>query len=219
MVSYFIAKHLAKEPGSVSGTCVLCGTQTETGNRKQDIISSSFTDHAMRKYDGAVVCPDCAACLSKTAFEGKALRSYSVIITETEIRKASRADIAAVIASPPDSDYILLVNYSMKKHAWFNAEINSQDADEIIVGTDQSKVRINRAQFADAYSIAMELYAGGFSKADIDGENTPKYSKIEDYGIDKYYSDMARLNPIRNTGAMQLLLWALNKTEQEVTND
>lgn len=213
--SEFIAKHLAKTPGTDAGTCVICGSETTEGTKRQKIISSSFTDWAQLKHNGTVVCPNCAACVSNSGFAGKALRSYSVIVTDSGVTKATRKDIAEAIISPPAGPYILIVNYSMKKHAWFNASINDPTSELVQIGTDQCSVVLYRRLFKAAFRAGMDLYAGGFSKQDIDLGNTQKYSKIELYGVDKYYADMAELNALRETSAMQLLLWALHKDQEE----
>ena len=213
--SEFIAKHLAKTPGQDSGTCIMCGRETKTGTKPKKIISGCFNDWENMKHQGTVVCEYCAACLNSTAFDGKALRSYSVIVSEAGIAKATRKDIAEAIARPPESPYLLIVNYSQKKHAWFSSIINDPASDTVYVGTDQGVVIVDRAPFCAAFAAGRELYAGGFSKADIDLANTSKYNKIEQYGVDKYYADMAVLEPLRNTKSMQLLIWALYKDQEE----
>jgi hypothetical protein len=213
--SEMIAKHLAKTPGEEAGVCAICGVETTEGTKRQKVISSSFTDWAQLRFPGKVICPNCAACLGKTAFDGKALRSYSVMVTESGLSKASRKEIVDAILNPPQSPYMLIVNYSQKKHAWFSAKINDPISDVVLIGTDQGEVVVHRWLFRSAFMAGMDLYAGGFSKADIELGNTVKYNKIEQYGVDKYYTDMAALDMLRNTKTMQLLIWALYKDQEE----
>lgn len=84
-VTELIGQHLTPKMGERAGQCCICGRNDEQGHSKKSIISSSFTDWRTLRYDTDVVCHYCAACLSNTAFSGKALRSYSVIATAPKL--------------------------------------------------------------------------------------------------------------------------------------
>ncbi len=215
-VTEMIGKHLQTIDGEIDGVCVFCGAGKGTAKKK--VISSSFMDWAHLRHDGNIVCPNCAACLSNTGFSGKALRSYSVICTDDNLEKAARADIVSALHQPPGKPYIILVNYSQKKHAFFYARINDPCNDAVVIGTDKGTVSFSRCVFIRAWTIAKRLYDGGFSKKDIELGNTQKYKTIEEYGVSQYYADMAGLSALRETNTMQLLLHLLYKEDQHDQN-
>jgi CRISPR type IV-associated protein Csf1 len=214
-VTELIGKHLDRTDGTHSCRCSICGIQDEKGHLKKSIISSSFMDWEKLKYDTDGLCRNCVACLSNTGFQGKALRSYSVICTDSELKKATRNELAEAILNPPAEPYIILVNYSMKKHAFFNARVNDPNSEYVCIGTDRSRIIFLRSFFREGWEPARRLYAGGFTKADIEAGTTAKYSKINEYGVEQFYRDMRSLEPLRETGTMQVLIHLLQKDQEE----
>lgn len=214
-VTSMIGKHLDLTEGTHSCRCSICGSQDVKGHLRKNIISSSFMDWDKLKYDTDGLCRNCVACLSNTGFQGKALRSYSVICTSTALKKATRNKIAEAILNPPTEPYLILVNYSMKKHAFFNAKVNNPDSDYVQIGTDRGSITFLRRFFRNGWEPAKRLYNGGFTKADIEAGTTAKYTKIEEYGVEQFYSDMRSLEALRETGTMQVLIHLLQKDQED----
>jgi hypothetical protein len=214
-VTHFIAQHLLQSQGTDHGSCCLCAATAENMKLKKDVISSSFTDWGKIRYNTKHICPACADCLSNTALGGKALRSYSVIVTPEALKISTRVELAEAIMTSPATEHIIIVNYSMKKHAFFHAAINQPNSETAVVGTDKGRVDIERKQFAACWQRAKKLYMGGFSKADIELGNTQKYAKIEAYGAKEYYEDMRVLDIIRETETLRVLMHLLQKDMEE----
>ena len=175
-------------------------------------MSSNFNDWQYLKYANDRICQDCASCLDSGAFNGKALRNYSVLVTSKNITALARRDIAAAIFNPPDPLFVFMVTFTHKKHIFFHARVN-RSASKFHIATDNGDIEVEPERFAGIYNICQRLYQAGFSKSEIRSGVYRKWKKIESFGIEEFRVLDREIAAFRGSFRLNFLLHVLDKED------
>jgi len=205
----FISKHLTKLDSDVSGKCAICGEE-HIGFKLKKVLSANFNDWKYIK-DGSTkhVCVDCQSCLGSKNFDGKALRNYSVIITKKEIKKIKRSDILEVIRNPL-KEFVIIVNFSQKKHAFWDAKINNNKR-HTYIATDKGSYILNNKNFLELYNDLFTLYEMKISKTEM---RSGKYNFINLMKNNNIFDIDNKIKKQRGTNNFDFAIWLLHKEEK-----
>ena len=209
--SQFIAQHLSKKTGgTIDSTCAFCGMRSQHCFPIKDILSANFNDHKYMRHDTDHVCDHCASCLDSKTLNGKALRNYSVIATESGITSLARNSIHRYIIEPPAPPFVFMVTFTHKKHIFFHARVNYAKT-RFQVATDRIDIEIDPIQFKERYNICSRLYDASFSKAEIASNRYRKWNKIEKFGAAQFSELNKQIDVYRGSFYLDFLLHILQK--------
>lgn len=209
-----LAKHLTKKPPAETNiTCGICGSYG-SGFKVKDVVSSNFTGWHYLTHGKDHICVNCQACLDSKSLNGKALRNYSFIATEDEMKVLQHSEIALNILNPPIPPFVFVVTYTHKKHAFLNAVLND-NRERLNVALEMGYVKFSRQVFIARHNEARKLYDAGFSKEEIRTGEYRKWRLLEEVG-DEFWEVDRSLEVYRFTPFFNFLIHILQKGE---TND
>lgn len=172
-----IASHISEAPiehliEPCDTVCCFTAEPIQRGVNKKHVIKNTFTDHDyIKRPDSQFVGVDTAKLIMSVFPTGKkdprgkdpkdgynALRSYSFIATETELRLLKHTDLLDAILAPYEGDFVIGVSFTNKKHIAFKAALNS-NTERFIVSTDAGNVHIERVLFNRLLEVASRWYS------------------------------------------------------------
>lgn len=232
----FIGRHLPEsqianiiEPCDT--VCAFTGKPITRGVPLKTLIKKTFTDYEYLRFASKYASVEAALCMSEVLSSSKegvfnALRVYSFIVTESELRLLKRDEIATLITNPLPTPFVLCVTFSNKKHISFKAEVN-YDSHNFSVETDKGRVQIEIGEFLSVYEIAQRWYTiipaladkaqppTWFTKSEIAGETEPDTYRMlayaKEFGLDAFKVEYDALRRYKNTIFVELLTFLLCK--------
>lgn len=224
----FIAKHLdaAKLPTlePCDTICLFTGKQIKQGISVKKAISANFTDHEYLKYDSGYVSPEAWLCIG-SVIHGKtrlnSLRSYSYIVTESELKLLKHTELIDYILNPPNPPFVFVISYNNKKHTSFKADVN-HSKELFQITTDLYSVQFDKKNVNCIYPIVQKWYSVIPEKQNTELQPTwftkkeikvgcINNKKIREYGINKYFKETQMIEKYRNTNFLELLIHCLRK--------
>lgn len=97
-------------------TCHICGRECTNGHRKNDVVSSKFTDHV---FVGDWICKDCSRLFS--------LYFYSYIVEDGKISIFNVREARDVILREHITPFKLIITKTGKKHLFYKCPENLND--------------------------------------------------------------------------------------------
>lgn len=207
-----ISNHLIKKEiqERQEKTCCFCGKKSKKYEKLKKIIGANFNNHDMIVGCSDCICQDCISLLDSKSFNGKAIRSYSLLATSQYLKILQKNEIIDVMLDNKiENDFVLSVTFASKKHWFFFSEVNNKSNDNFFIATDIGKININRKEFKHIYDICLDLYNNGFSKTEMSNCQSSKFAKIEKYGEEKFFKNMDVLKKYQTTKFLKLLLHLL----------
>lgn len=214
--SELIGKHLQLEDiHSDIAKCAICGLETDRNILLNKALSEKFNDFQYIRYNSDRICVYCKACLSSDSWDGKAIRNFSFIATESELIAIKRKDLPKYTFSTHAVPFVFCVTFTGKKHTFFNALVN-ESRERYIIATEKGSVEIIPEKHFSIYEACQSLYDQGLSKNEILTGNYKKWSKIGD--IPDFWQLEERIMPYRNTFLLKFLTFIMTKeTENDQT--
>ena len=227
MIMNLITKHLNENVltckiHDVNTICSYSGQRITKGIKFNDLIGDTFTDREIFKWNSGYLGIDFALLTQPVIRSEKqlnALRNYSFLATEQELKLLSRDEMLNVLMSMPDGAFQIAITYSNKKHIAHKTPINFSKY-KFIVCTDTGMVEFDTQKAKQILPIIQSWYTISkdtkqeptyFTKSDILGETEPGYTKISEYGVEKYFNETIIIEKYRNTSFLKLLVHVLNK--------
>jgi CRISPR type IV-associated protein Csf1 len=198
--------------------CAICRQEVETGFKKKEIIGSSFLDYEFLS-DSQWICKYCAACLGYGQTRQGKIRTTSFIATPSRLIRLKREHLWDMIFKGQEEPFVFCVTYAHKKHLSFKAPVNLPEQGRFIVRTDNSNISIVPGEIQKLcriiqvwYTVVKETQEAPtcFTKKDVLFGCT-NHKRIMEYGIIEYLEEDLAIRPYRNTGLLELLVFALNK--------
>lgn len=225
MITKFLDIKLIKTPTvKCNAVCAFTGVLINQGVLKKDLISKTFTDHDLLRYDSLYVGVPTAMLLSNVIDNGKgimnSLRNYSFYADRIGYRILKREDILNILENVPTTPFQICITFSNKKHIAYRSK-PQYNSNNIVVTTDIGDIIFNRVTHLRIINILKSWYTiinstaqqpTNFTKAEILGETKPKHTKIKQYGVQRYLLEDKILQEYRNTKILKLLVHILNKT-------
>ncbi|HEX7088776.1 MAG TPA: hypothetical protein VF192_01500 [Longimicrobiales bacterium] len=164
-------------PPAGDAICWLCGVGCPAdGPRADDVIRSTFNDHARarRGGDSDVICAACAWYFDYRIGQGHGatgkLFTYSLRVLESGWRPWQRSEIAGDlllwIRDGLPEPAVLVVNYSRKKHVLPWARVNAAGTRVLRVATDEGEATIGET-FTELLGAVVRLRDRGHRSADL----------------------------------------------------
>lgn len=104
-------KEIKTEPGDLTGTCCLCGKQTQTGFKKK--FGTNFTAGPEVSL-GDVICEYCKPLITLS----NELRRSMWLVTQSEFKKFKKAEAKDIILNLPDEPFYLYLTNTWQKVGW-----------------------------------------------------------------------------------------------------
>jgi hypothetical protein len=210
-ISRMLARHLeTKAYRKIDEICMFCGDNLLdiSGEKYKKILSSNFNDWHNRRFNSNYICSNCIACFDSKAMQGKSLRLYSCLITESELKILKRKDIFNAIIKNKETPFIFGVQYGSRRYWHFNAEIN-YNLDVFTIATEKYKLIINKGDFLSLYKKCKKLHEQRISKTEILTGNYKKYKYIEKFGINAFFELDNHIKKYRNTNLLEFTLFII----------
>lgn len=228
--THLIGKHLPLIKGNkLPDACALCGVLPNDqlqGLPISGVLSDGFMDTQYLS-DTGYLCVFCAACIGKGQPQTEWIRTTSFLATPTNLLRLKREDLWKHIFNPPDEPFIFGITYAHKKHISFKSSINLPYQSPYKIQTENMTIEIDLPKI-DKLCIAIQNWYSickntgqlptWFTKDEI-MQGCKNYKKIEQYGTNKYLKENEIIKPYRRTGLLQLLCYALNKTQERILHD
>lgn len=206
------AEYRPAERGHFAGICWLCGESTDAGHPRRKVIKPTFTDAGVARAPWSdVVCEACAWAISY-----RSLRNYSILASPAGLRHPTRTEIREVLLEPPEPPFALCVAVSGQKWLHLKARVAlSREAFPALL--EETPVIVHPAAFAALLGPAEELYAGGFTKAEIASGRYLAH-RIQAFGIGRWEALEARVAPARGSRFLDLALHVARKEGEAVAD-
>lgn len=202
---------LDKWPIECSGKCVFCGQAVDCGLRLKDAVSDNFNNWDLLSFNRSgeqMVCIPCAWCLSE-----RKLRVRNFIATESGIIYFSRKELAVNLFEVPyDPPLAICITRSYKKHNAIRAVLSGDDRIWRIREEDRI-YDFDRFFWRPVFELLCEAYRI-FSKAELQSGHYHS-SRLLKYGAERFASLEGTFAPLRGNPSFELLIYALNKDEEE----
>lgn len=231
-VTHFLAKHLPEPEGvkDCKAVCRLCGEEIWRGVPFSKVVSSNFTDFAAFRFPSAFLCAPCSASLGRAVHPEKgdvALRNYSFLATEEDLHFLKREQVWQWMENPPEPPFVFGVTYAGKKHIAYRAQVATQKED-FVVTTETDRLRVFKSQWEEVSPVVQSWYTVIPEKATTQAQPTwftkeeiltgrAGHWKVEAYGVEKFFTENAILEPFRGQSFLGLLVFAANKVNYVCT--
>lgn len=228
MIAKFLDIKLIKTPiVKCNAVCAFTGVLITQGVLKKDLISNTFTDYDLMRYDSNYVSVGVALLLSDVIPNGiggfNSLRNYSFYVDALQFKILQRDEILPLLLNLPSTPFQICVTFSNKKHIAYRSK-PQYNKDLIVIATDLGDITLDIRVVKELLQVLEKWYKvienntskqlpTYFTKAEILGENTPSISKIKSYGITQYFEDTKFLEYHRGKMYFKLLTHILNKNE------
>ncbi len=198
-----------------TGACFLCGGAVTRGAPAR--FPATFLDYDKARAPSSTVL--CAACLFSLqerspvlqARVGKdkpqCMRNYSHLVLHGQWLPFSKAQKRALYAALCQGPELAVIAVSGQKHLIFRAQPGRWQVEEQTLRPDLPRLQRLLAGM-------QPLYAGGFSKAEIEsGRYLPR--RILQFGLEPWQALEADLAPARGSALFELAVYLLQKDEEE----
>ena len=224
--NYLNRKYLKSPIVKCNSICAFTGKKITEGVLKSKLISKTFTDFELIKYNSDYVSVDIALLLSNVITNAKgnmtSLRNYSFFANKDGFKTLMRDEILDLLLNLKDSEFQICITFSNKKHIAYKSkpQINNQI---FTITTDVGNCIFNVKKTKEILPILQNWYKiikGNsskqeptyFTKSDIAGTTIPNFKKIKNYGVAKYFEETKKIEKYRDTLYFKLLIHILNKT-------
>lgn len=198
-----------------TGICAFCGTDIQEGVPLKNTVSDTFTNFdQLTDRNASHVCQCCYACLKDTRLR----RMNFIAIGNSDESNAhiiffKRDEIERYLFQPLPTPFIFAVTESYKKHMSFRARVNySQKL--FYVQKEDEQILFSPNKYRNIYE-AMKLLYQKFSKLSIQTGNYQQ-NFIKKYGLNEFQRDEGIIKNERGTQQFELLLYALNLSEENL---
>lgn len=192
-----------------TGICAVCGAEITEGVPIKKVVSSAFTDwNMLADINASHVCKACKWCIK----EPKTRRSQ-YIATENWLEYFKRETIEHWLFFPPCPPFVFFVTSSYKKHGSFRAKVNGS-RDLFYIQFEDRQILFSPNKYKELFELMKRMYAT-FNKTQEIGTGNYIQKRIMEYGIEKWRQDEEVLKKYRGSQVFELLLYALNKPEEE----
>jgi len=227
--THLIGRHLSADLPDLEpfdGPCAICGADGADlpgGWPLESVLTEKFADCAWLT-GGRHVCEYCLRCLGKGMGKADAVRNHSCLATVGELRMLKRDDLWNVLMQPPREPFVLIVTFDHKKHMSFKSRVNSGGS-PYWVTSDRDTCRIDLDAMAPQIETMQQWYtvtpdgpkdATWFTKDEI-LHGCTNFRRIERYGAARYRADTAVLEHLRGTHALEVLVYALSKRQEQAS--
>mgnify|MGYP000906716640 CR=1 FL=1 len=154
------SRGIIPEPGTVSGTCVFCGCETDNGHSRK-VISDNFTAWD-RLGSGDVVCPGCNHIYTTRLYKNM------WAVNETEFRELKKVDLKQVLLTPPKPPFIIYLTQTYKTQGWLNLINRVQESKtNYVIGFDYNLIRVDTKKLEEYCNLITELLEKKIMKTEL----------------------------------------------------
>lgn len=141
------------------------------------------------------------------------MRRSQYIATDDELTYFKRDDIEKWLFDPPKSHFVLFITASYKKHGSFRARVN--DSRKLFyVQFEDRQILFSPNRYKDLFELMQRMYAV-FNKTQEIGKGDYIQKRVFEYGLSNWRRDETILKQYRGTLVFELLLYSLNKPEED----
>lgn len=171
------ARGIEPSKGSIQGTCVFCGCESDNGHPKK-IISDNFTAWD-RLAGGNVVCPECNHVYTEPTYRKKAW-----VVTESTFTEVKRENAKELLLNPPEPPFVIYLTQSWKKQGFVNLINRVQESQtDYIIGLDYELIEVNTKTLEKYCTLIAELLEKKIMKTELSTGNF-KAKSYEKLGYD-----------------------------------
>lgn len=194
---------------SIDGICAVCGKRITEGISIKKVVSGTFTDwNILANITSDYVCCACTWCIKEPR-----MRRSQWIATKDELKFFKRDDIGIYLFSPPETPFVFFITATYKKHGSFRARVNGS-RDLFYIQFEDRQVLFSPNRYKELWAVMNRMYRT-FNKTSEIGRGDYIQKRVFEYGIDKWRNDEEMLKQYRGTQVFELLLYALNKQEED----
>jgi len=191
------------------GICAVCGKEIDEGVPIKKVVSNTFMDwNVLTDMTASHVCKACKWCIK----EPKTRRSQ-YIATKDELTYFKRDDIEKYLFNPPEPPFVFFVTSSYKKHGSFRAQVNHSQK-LFYVQFEDRQILFSPNKYKELFGLMTRMYQT-FNKLQEIGKGKYIQKRVMEYGLKQWQKDEATLKQYRGSQVFELLLYALNKPEEE----
>jgi CRISPR type IV-associated protein Csf1 len=165
-----ITKHISQffppTEGNKSGTCIVCGTTTDKGNKID--FSANFTAWSLLQH-GDCICEYCY-----TLCRTQDYRRKSWVANKEDIKFLQRSEILQTILNPPNPPFAIYITKTGKKQGFLHL-INKPafGKDRFFIAFDDKLIFIERKLLKELTAIAKKARELKFTKTELLTEPSP----------------------------------------------
>lgn len=212
-------------PGGTAGVCALCGLRDESTHEIDRTLGTNYVDRSHLVGGGSRVCGGCVWAVSGRGVS--ALRMWTVIATPgvpapashekapdlgpwvAAINRATPQPVADLLASPPESDWLLSVAVSGQKHTLPYARPN-HGRGRWTVRMETINVTATPQEWTTVHSAVLGLRRLGVHP-DLIPTRTPGFAVKSRDQLSQWRDLDARLAGWHTHPLVQLALWTITK--------
>lgn len=192
-----------------SGNCAVCGQPISEGVPINKVVSNAFTDwNMLADMSASHVCAACTWCIKEPK-----MRRSQYMATMDGLVYFKRDAIERYLFAPPTSPFVIFITSSYKKHGSFRARVNHSQT-LFYVQFEDREILFGPTRYRPLYELMKKMYAT-FNKTQEIGRGDYISKRVFSYGLTNWQRDEAVLKQYRGSQVFGLLLYALNKPEDD----
>lgn len=161
------ATQFTKQPGTIKGTCCICGEQTTQGNKKKFGNNFTCADYIS---SGDCVCEYCQHLISNS----NTYRRSMYLLTENEFKTFKKKDIKNIIFNLPENqDFYLYLTKTWQKLGYIlmNKARNTKNNNNITVVIDYDIITYNKQDLQQKYKLVQKFRELKIGKENLEQGN------------------------------------------------
>ncbi len=198
--------------GSYSGSCNLCGRETQGGIPIKKIFSSKYMDWPIHKRPEAThICKGCSFCIGMNPVGRIALFRYPLVAEKT-LHLCSRKQFRGYMLNPPEPPFVMIFPTSQKKHLFAKSKVSYSKKD-YFCNLEEITVPVN-GKIKNVMLDIEALRGVGFTKDNIYSTRIPG-NVIKKYDLETYdYENLIeKMEDLRKSEMFALALEVSQKME------
>jgi len=167
------ARHIEPEQGTLTGSCIFCGLETNTGHKAK--LKDTFTAYDLVQ-GGSCICPECWHMYNEQMYRKKAW-----VVTPSTFTEVKRDGAKELLLNPPDPPFIIYLTQSWKKQGWINLINRVQESrTDYTIGLDYELVEVNTSKLEEYCALITELLEKKITKTELSTGNfrAKSYGKL-----------------------------------------
>jgi len=158
--------------GSLQGTCVLCGRETDKGHPVK--FSSNFTAWSLLGA-GDCICERCYTLINDQTYRRK-----SWVISSKGIKYLTRKDVLPTLLEPPEPPFSIYITKTGKKQGFLQLMNRvSLSRNTYYVSFEDSLIFVDRKELAEMVKVAKEARKLKFTKSDLVNPSVKRWEHEE----------------------------------------
>lgn len=154
------ARGITPDPGVLTGSCILCGLDTECGHKAE--LKDTFTAYDLIQ-GGSCICPECWHVYNEQMY-----RKRAWVVTPSEFTEIKKNMMKEILIYPPAPPFVIYLTQTWKKQGWLNLINRVQESrTNYVIGLDYELIEVNTEKLEEYCNLISEILEKKIMKTEL----------------------------------------------------